>query len=121
MTRKCISIILSACLLLPACSDRGGWTLKLNSDRSVNITSPDGAILTYEPDFIILSSSENPHKQLRKGDFGFVKDQYNEAGLHYNVPTWGKADHFKADPSQHVEDGFNPEYDRAYGEGRTAD
>lgn len=121
MTRKCISIILSACLLLPACSDRGGWTLKLNSDRSVSITSPDGAILTYEPDFIILSSSENPHKQLRKGDFGFVKDQYNEAGLHYNVPTWGKADHFKANPSQHVEDGFNPEYDRAYGEGRTAD
>ena len=86
----------------------------------VTVEAADGSKLTYEPEFIIISSDKNPNKKLRRGDFGFVKDRYNPTGLLYNVPTWGKPDNFVANPDLHVEDGFNPEYDRAYGKDRTA-
>lgn len=119
MILKNICLIFSV-LCLVSCSGTDEYTLRLNNDNSVTVKSPDGASLDWSPSFIVLSSDKNPNKQLRKGDFGFEKDEYNQDGLHYNVPTWGKPDNFKLDNNQHIEDGFNPEYDRAYGEGRTA-
>lgn len=101
-------------------SGNGDFHVKLNRDNSITVKSPDGAVLTYKPEFIVFESDKDPHKQLRRGDFDFEKDEYNQDGLMYNVPTWGKADNFKLDNNQHIEDGFNPEQDRAYGEDRTA-
>lgn len=87
---------------------------------SVTVKSEDGTKITYTPDFYILKSDKNPNKKLRRGDFGYVMKDFQTQGLLYNVATWGMPDNFVADPSVHVEDGYNPEMDRAYGKDRTA-
>lgn len=88
---------------------------------SLVVVSPDGVRMEYEPRFTILIADEDPCKMLRRGDFGYTLKPGEKEGLLYNVPTWGKPDVFVRDENQHVEDGFDPESDRAYGEGRTAD
>ena len=120
MRLKNVCLTLLGVLSLVSCSAAGEYSLRLNKDNSVTVISPDGVSLEYTPSFIVLSSEKNPNKKLRKGDFDFETDQYNQDGLHYNVPTWGKPDDFKLDNTQHIEDGYNPEYDRAYGDDRTA-
>ena len=91
------------------------------SGTTVRITSPDGVTLDYKPSFTILATEQDPHKELRRGDFGYQLKPGETDGLLYNIPTWGKPEVFIRDENQHVEDGFNPEFDRSYGKGRTAD
>lgn len=118
MTRICLFV---AAFALVACAgSRDDYHVALDSDNGITVTAPDGSRMKYTSEFIVLSSEKDPNKKLRMGDFGFEKDQYNKDGLHYNVPTWGTPDNFVLDSNQHIEDGFNPEYDRTYGEGRTA-
>lgn len=74
----------------------------------------------FQPEFMVIYSESNPHKQMRRGDFGYELKPFQTQGLLYNVPTWGKAENFTPDPSLHIEDGYNPETDRGYGPGRTA-
>ena len=90
------------------------------SGTDVVLETPDGVRQTFRAKFLVLYSKANPHKNMRRGDFGYKMQSWQTQGLLYNVPTWGKPDDFVADPSLHVEDGYNPETDRAYGEGRTA-
>lgn len=75
---------------------------------------------SFEPEFLVIYSESNPNKKMRRGDFGYKMKPFQTQGLLYNVPTWGKAEHFTPDPSLHIEDGYNPETDREYGPGRTA-
>lgn len=89
------------------------YKVQLQKDFSVTITTKDGVQQVYKPDFMVMMSPQNPQKRFRRGDFGKIN---------YSVPTWGKLDDdFKVDPKMHLPDGFNPETDRAYGKGRTAD
>lgn len=118
---------LFACLLLllfafspHAARAKGGYRLGL-CGTTVEVTSPDGAVMAYRPCFTILSARQNPRKELRRGDFGYTLKPGETEGLLYNVPTWGQAEAFVRNDSLHVEDGFNPESDRRYGKGRTAD
>lgn len=103
-----------------SCMAQQNYTLALKG-KSVEVTSPDGTKRTFSGKFTVLLTEKDPAKQLRRGDFGYVKKLPNEEGLLYNIPTWGKTEKFKLDTSQHVEDGFNPEFDRSFGKGRTAD
>lgn len=126
MNRHLHSILFgsTALLVLALCPHvlhaKGKYRLELFG-TTVKITSPDGAAMEYKPSFTILSAEKDPHKELRRGDFGYQLKPGETEGLLYNVPTWGKAESFVRDESQHVEDGFNPEFDRSYGKGRTAD
>ncbi len=88
--------------------------------KDIKVRTSDGTSYTYSGDFLILRSEANPNKKMRRGDFGYVLEPWQTQGLLYNVPTWGKAESFTLDPSLHIEDGYDPETDRAYGEGRTA-
>ncbi|WP_418992946.1 hypothetical protein [Alistipes sp.] len=118
MNLKILSLFL---LLLPAaCSHAQEYVLELHG-TTVRIRSADGVVVEYKPEFTVLSCDENPDKQLRRGDFGYRPSEGQTQGLLYNVPTWGRPDRFVADPAQHVEDGYDPETDRAYGPDRTAD
>lgn len=86
----------------------------------VVLETPDGVRQTFRPQFLVLHSVSNPHKNMRRGNFDYKLQPWQTQGLLYNVPTWGKIEEYVADPSLHIEDGYNPETDRAYGEGRTA-
>lgn len=112
-----ILIVIGSCLSIAAESKTQNFRL---DGTSVIVRSSDGAEIRYKGDFYIIKSGANPHKQLRRGDFGYVMKDFQTQGLLYNVPTWGKIDNFVVDPNLHIEDGYNPEMDRAYGEGRTA-
>lgn len=113
--------LLSSILLVTlSCSVSEDYAISLKDDSSIKVAAPDGSSLVYLPSFMVIHSEKNPNKKLRRGDFAFEKDEYNKDGLLYNVPTWGVPDNFVVDKTLHVEDGFNPEYDRAYGKGRTA-
>ena len=114
------SACLLLCVLLVSCSVSGDYDISLQEDSSIEVLASDGSTLTYLPSFIVIHSDTNPNKKLRRGDFAFEKDEYNQDGMLYNVPTWGVPDNYVMDNTLHVEDGFNPEHDRAYGEGRTA-
>lgn len=97
-----------------------GYKTELNG-TTLSVVSPDGVRQEYKPRFTVLAADEDPCKMLRRGDFGYELKPGERDGLLYNVPTWGKPDEFVRDAGMHVEDGFDPESDRAYGEGRTAD
>lgn len=84
------------------------------------LKSSDGAQQRFKADFIVMRTDRNPNKKMRRGDFGYKMEEWQSQGLLYNVPTWGKPDNYVMDKNLHVEDGYNPETDRAYGEGRTA-
>lgn len=114
--------ILALCSLIAwnGCTSSKKYTFTLQKDLSVKVTSSDGVTQTYKPDFVVLTNTKNPNKAMRRGDFNFTLPEGTSQGLLYNVPTWGQPDNFKADPNLHVEDGFNPEDDRSYGPGRTA-
>ena len=114
------SVCLLLSVLLVSCSVSEDYDISLQEDSSIEVLASDGSTLTYLPSFIVIHSDTNPNKKLRRGDFAFEKDEYNQDGLLYNVPTWGVPDNYVMDNTLHVEDGFNPEHDRAYGEGRTA-
>lgn len=106
--------------LLVGCGQVPTYQISLSDNNQIVVTAPDGSTLSYAPSFYILESDINPEKKLRRGDFGYVMDEGEDMGVLYQVPTWGKPDDFVLDPNIHVEDGFNPEQDRSYGEGRTA-
>ena len=115
--KKVVALILWT--LLPYCiaSARASFFLE---GKHLVVETADGARQSYEPVFIVIFSEENPNKKLRRGDFGYQMKPWQTQGLLYNIPTWGKPDNYTPDPSLHVEDGYNPETDRSYGPGRTA-
>ena len=118
---KLLLLSFFATAFLVSCSSNSTkYEYELQADYSVKVTSPDGAVQTFQPDFLVLSTSTNPNKALRRGDFNFVCPEGTNQGLLYNVPTWGRPDHFVVDPKMHIEDGFNPVNDRTYGPDRTA-
>jgi|AGTN01.1.fsa_nt_gi hypothetical protein len=113
-------ILLCSLFVLSACEKKGDYTVILLDDHSVSVTTADGVVQIFTPDFMVLTNDKDPSKMLRRGDFGYVMPEGTDQGLLYNVPTWGKPDNFVLDPKVHIEDGFNPEFDRAYGKDRTA-
>ena len=115
--RKTIAILLLAMLPWQLSWAKSSIELK---GRDIVVGTADGARQTFRPVFTVIYSEANPNKKLRRGDFGYKMKPWQTQGLLYNVPTWGKAESYTQDPSLHVEDGYNPETDRAYGEGRTA-
>lgn len=119
-TLKTLSLILLCSLFINGCTEKENYVISLRDDHSVSITTADGITQIFKPDFMVLVTDKNPNKMLRRGDFGFILPEGTNQGLLYNVPTWGKPDNFVLDPNVHVEDGFNPEYDRTYGKDRTA-
>ena len=80
----------------------------------------DGSVLELNPTFTVVYAQKDPGKKLRYGDFGYDKKPHEELGIKYHVPTWGKVEEVKINSNEHVMDGFNPEIDRGFGEGRTA-
>lgn len=80
----------------------------------------DGSTLEMKPTFTVVYAQKDPDKKLRYGDFGYKKKPHEELGIKYHVPTWGKVEEVNIDSKEHVMDGFNPEIDRGFGEGRTA-
>lgn len=113
-------IVLSSQMLLYACGKSSSYKVSLQDDYSIILTTDGGVKQVFKPDFMVLCSDVHPNKMLRRGDFGFQKQDETEQGLLYNVPTWGSPDHFVLDSNLHIEDGFDPELDRAYGKDRTA-
>lgn len=111
--------IAALCFLVLSCTSERYAEVELKG-TDVVLTTPDGAVQCFKPSFIIFYADKDPVKKLRRGNFGYKKAEGEEHGLLYNVPTWGKPDDFLPDPALHVEDGYNPETDRSYGAGRTA-
>lgn len=107
------------CLLALSCASDRHAEIKLEGNDLV-LTTSDGVTQCFKPVFIIFRTENNPMKKLRRGDFDYQKAEWQEQGILYNVPTWGQPDDFVPDPLLHVEDGYNPETDRSYGAGRTA-
>lgn len=99
---------------------QSGYKATLRGTKVI-LTAPDNSRRTYEGRFTILYTDKNPVKELRRGDFGFIKTRPEEEGLLYNVATWGKSEKFVLDTTQHIEDGYNPVFDRSFGKDRTAD
>ena len=89
-------------------------------DGHVVVRRVDGSQVDLKPTFIVIYTSEDPHKRRRLVDHGFVKKPHETVGLIYGVPVWGKPEDITIDPSLHVMDGFDPENDRQLGEGQTA-
>ena len=114
-----VRLLLLFTILLASCASHQNAVLKLDGTDLIIVTD-DGAKQRFEADFVILKADKNPNKKLRRGDFGYVKKEWETQGLLYNVPTWGQPDDYVMNPNLHVEDGYNPETDRAYGKNRTA-
>lgn len=108
-------------------------THALGSDRSATFTGKDyqakvveqtklgishdgGPSLVFDSEFTIFYSAKSPQKSMRRPDVG--KNQ--EETVLYKVPTWGRTELKKIDPSEHVMDGFDPATDRELEQGRTA-
>ena len=114
-----IRVLLLLSILLLSCTSHEKSNVKLDGTDLI-LTTEGGAKQCFKADFVILKAEKNPNKKLRRGDFGYVKKEWETQGLLYNVPTWGQPEEFVMNPNLHVEDGYNPETDRAYGKNRTA-
>ena len=112
-------VLLLLCAIFLSCTAHAIVITKLDGTDLVIITE-GGAKQRFKADFVILKADKNPNKKLRRGNFGYVKKEWETQGLLYNVPTWGQPDDYVVNPNLHVEDGYNPETDRAYGKNRTA-
>ncbi|ALJ04505.1 hypothetical protein APS56_04835 [Pseudalgibacter alginicilyticus] len=118
-----IFLYLNLALIISACEGQivKNEKFKLGlKGKDVVVERNDGSLLEFKPIFTVIYSEENPGKKLRYGDFGYNKKPYEEIGVRYHIPTWGKSEKVIIDPKEHVMDGFNPEIDRGLEENRTS-
>lgn len=114
-----INLLLISLVVALSCGANDKAVVTLDG-TDIILDSKDGARQRFKADFMVMKTDRNPNKKMRRGDFGYKMEEWQSQGLLYNVPTWGRPDNFVLDKNLHVEDGYNPETDRAYGEGRTA-
>jgi len=88
------------------------YAVRLHPDGAFDVINRDGDERRFRPVFTVLASSGNPGAQVRGGRIERV---------HYNLLTWGSETKVKVDPKVHVEDGFDPVLDAAFGKGQTPD
>jgi len=138
ITRRCLSV-LSALYLVSAApqsavaADAGKrlvnerFQVTLLETGALEIATTDGARRQFRPQFTILMTPDDPGLALRSCQIPRRRLGVNAYGhaayghLPYNVVTWGRKSQPAAlEPEQHVEDGFDPAVDQAYGAGRTA-
>lgn len=95
------------------------WTVTVDKDHNVEIRSRDGGSAIFTPAVAMLHSAVDPNMEMRWGQFSEAAMRLRDTGSIYNVVNWGKK---TAGPAavKHVEDGFDPNTDRGYGAGRTA-
>lgn len=86
----------------------------------LEVAMADGAVARFAPVVAVLATRTNPNIDMRWGKFPDAALRLNDTGSLYNVLTWGAKDAGKKAAEQHVEDGFDPNVDRGYGAGRTA-
>jgi len=91
------------------------YTINVKEDGSLLISGQNTDEFLFTPRFTILMSDKDPKRAMRWGEF-------NDPNLNqtYNIWTWGRDTALTIDPNIHVEDGYNPDTDQAYGKGRTA-
>jgi len=112
-------------LMFFACNDsvvkNNDFKIIVNHNEVV-VERIDGSSITLKPEFTLIYSDKNPLKALRYGDHGYKlkPHEQKDLGIKYHVPTWGRSEDLKIDEHEHIMDGFNPEIDRIFGEGRTA-
>lgn len=96
------------------------YSISAQADGRIEVATSDGARARFAPEFLVLHTSEDPNLEMRWGQFQAPALRENDTGSLYNVLTWGGK---SAGPvtAAHVEDGFDPNVDRGYGPGRTAD
>lgn len=82
----------------------------------LEISHNDGDPRMFTSEFTIFFTTQDPQKRMRRADIGYNQTEK----VLYNVPSWGREELAKIDPSEHVMDGFNPEIDRGLEQGRTA-
>ncbi|WP_437202171.1 hypothetical protein [Planctomicrobium sp. SH664] len=80
--------------------------------QGLQIQDSHGAAAEFQPRFLIFQAEKPPNPALRYADIPNVPN--------YNVLTWGRDPDIKPDPNLHIQDGFDPEVDRKFGKGRTA-
>ena len=92
------------------------YMVKVEENGSLLISGQNIGEHRFKPHFTILMSDKDPKRAMHWGEF-------NDPNLKttYNVWTWGRDTSMTIDSDLHVEDGYNPETDQAYGAGRTAD
>jgi hypothetical protein len=95
------------------------YSLALGNDGAVTVTAPDGARAVFQPLVTTLFSAKNPHLSTRWGSYKDKGLSSGDTGSTYHVLTWG-ADAAKVAATGHVADGYDPDADRGYGAGRTA-
>src|SRR5687768_7680693 len=96
------------------------YQIAVRPNAGVEVIAPDGGRAVFTPDMAILRTSEDPNLEMRWGKFKQTELHLSDTGSVYNVLTWGPKSAASA-TARHVEDGFDPNSDRGYGAGRTAD
>jgi hypothetical protein len=94
--------------------------LTFTPSGEIEVAMADGAVARFAPVVAVLATRANPNMDMRWGKFPDPALRLNDTGSLYNVLTWGAKDTGKKAAEQHVEDGFDPNVDRGYGGGRTA-
>lgn len=121
MKKTLIISILIILNLFTSCNKISKDEFRITVDENnILITRKDGSKLTLKPEFTLIYSENNPKKKKRYADHGYKMASFENEGIRYHVPVWGKPDSLKIDPNLHVMDGFNPEIDRKLGKGQTA-
>jgi hypothetical protein len=111
--------VAAALAAAPAMLTGPGGRLTSAPGGAIEVAARDGATATFEPIFAVLASAADPNLEMRWGQFPEQAMKLSDTGSIYNVLTWGRKG---AAPKKgaHVEDGFDPNADRGYGAGRTA-
>jgi hypothetical protein len=116
----CLSAVLvSALFWAPPAAGASAHRFSVDPAGAVEITAPDGARASFQPEFAAQFSATNPNLELRWGKFADPALRAIDTGSIYNVLTWGRKSATAANAG-YVEDGFDPAVDRGYGTGRTA-
>ncbi|MSU51068.1 MAG: hypothetical protein EXS37_18590 [Opitutus sp.] len=97
-----------------------GARLTVTPSGDVEVAMTDGAVARFAPVVAVLAARADPNIEMRWGQFLDPALKLNDTGSLYNVLTWGPKNAGPRTATQHVEDGFDPNVDRGYGGGRTA-
>lgn len=96
------------------------WRVQPISGGALEIVGSDGGRAIFEPALLVLHTADDPNLDMRWGQFPEPAMRLIDTGSIYNVLTWGRKSGAPVSAA-HVEDGFDPNADRGYGQGRTAD
>lgn len=115
----CLVVALRAVAAQPPVTGPAG-RLTVTPSGEIEVAMADGAVARFAPAVAVLSARADPNIEMRWGQFPDPALKLNDTGSLYNVLTWGPKSTGPKAAAQHVEDGFDPNVDRGYGGGRTA-